>query len=622
MVVRISEFTNFVMNDKYFYLYLPINLVALKKKLIPGESKLYQYSSLIVIIIPFILYISAVRLGFVYFDDDILVLDNYEKLSHIANIGLAFHSDAFFANISPYYRPLMNVSFMLDAAIGGKLPFMYHFGNLVYHLLACLSLLWLLPLTGFSKAKALAGTLIFAVHPMMGNAVLWIPARGDLLVTLFSLLSFSLLIRFTEEKKYKFLVLHLLCFAGAVFSKESGVLLPILFILWLLIKKSKIFDRNGLLMVGSWVIILALWYYLRSITIDQRSDGQQGLNALLHNLPFLPEAVARFFFPFMLPVTPVFSATYTIAGILTGIAMFIFIFRQDKRTTLPLVLFGAAWFIGFCMPNMFVRLVAANDSFEYLLHRTYLPYVGFLIMLLAATPENWYSLRNKPFNIGIISLLLILSLSSVFQQRKYKDAVGYWGSAIEYSPDKAWFHYYLGRYYFKQKEYALFEKYLLVADSIKSYPEFKYHLGMVALQDKRDLEKAYNYFTEAFKQGYGGVEAHSNFVALCIESSGEFFKQGSYAKAVSRCEEALKNDPMNGVAAFNLGIYYVNLGEKQRAASLWQLALRLKPDMTDAYKSLFYYYSYDVKKADSAAWYAREYTKHGGAGNLISPQQN
>ena len=608
------------MNDKYFYLYLPNNLIVLKKKQIPGKSKFYQYSPLIVILIPFIIYISVVRLGFVYFDDDILVLDNYEKLSHIANIGLAFRSDAFFANISPYYRPLMNVSFMLDAAIGGKLPFIYHFGNLFYHLLACLSLLWLLSLTGFSKAKALVGTLFFAVHPMMGNAVLWIPARGDLLVTLFSLLSFSLLIRFTEEKKIKFLIFHLLCFAGAVFSKESGVLLPILFILWLLIKKQKLFVRNGFVMAGSWLIILALWYYLRSITIDQRSDGQQGLNSLLHNLPFLPEAVARFFFPFMLPVTPVFSATYTIAGILAGIAILIYLFRQNRGAAFPLVFFGAAWFVGFCMPNMFVRLVAANDSFEYLLHRTYLPYVGLLILVLAATPESWFSLRTKHSKIGIIGLLITLIAFSAFQQRKYKDAISYWGSAIEYAPDKAWFHYYLGRYYFKQKDYALFEKNLLIADSIKSYPEFKYHLGMVALQDKRDLEKAYSYFTMAFNQGYGGPEAHANFVALCIESSGEFFKQGSYAKAITRCEEALKNDPLNGIAAFNLGIYYVNIGEKQRAASLWKLALRLKPDMTDACKSLFYYYSYDVKKADSAAWYAREFAKHGGTGNLVSPQ--
>jgi tetratricopeptide (TPR) repeat protein len=179
----------------------------------------------------------------------------------------------------------------------------------------------------------------------------------------------------------------------------------------------------------------------------------------------------------------------------------------------------------------------------------------------------------------------------------------------------------MGRYYFKQKDYSRFEHYLLTADSIKSYPEFKYQLGMVALLDKKDYEKAHRYIVEALKSGYTTDEARSNFIKLCIESSNDLFQKGLYAKAINRCEEAVVNDPANGVAAYNLGIYLVNNGEKQRAASMWQRAIRLKPDLTEAYRSLCLYYQFDVKRADSAAWYAREFNKHGGTGNLISPQQ-
>jgi protein O-mannosyl-transferase len=620
MVIRISEFTNFVLNGKNFYLYLPFNLNALKKKQITGEPKIYQYSALLVILIPFILYISAIRLGFVYLDDDILILDNYEKISHLTNIGQAFRSDAFFANLSPYYRPLMTVSFMIDAALGGKSPGIYHFGNLVYYILSCISLMWMLSLMNFSKPKVLIGTLFFAVHPMIGHAVLWIPARGDLLVTLFGLLSFSLFIRYLRENKFRYLFLHVLCLAGAIFSKESAVFLPILFVLLLLIRKEPLFRWKNLILFGSWILVIAVWYYLRLISIDPRSDDQQGLLPFLQNLAFLPEAVSRFFFPFMLPVTPVFSILYTVAGILSAIILVIFIFRQKNRNSLVFTLFGAAWFIGFCLPNMIVRLVSANDSYDYLLHRTYLPYVGLLIMILAAAPEKWFEIRTMPYNIIIVSLLLLFSIASLYQQRKYQSAVAYWGSAIQYAPEKAWFHYYMGRYYFKQKDYARFEKYLLTADSLKSYPEFKYHLGMVALLDKKDYEQAYLYIVDALKNGYTTDEAKSNFIKLCIESSGDFFRRGSYAKAISRCEEAVVNDPSNGVAAFNLGIYLVNNGEKQRAAAMWKRALQLNPDMTEAYRSLCLYYQYDVKRADSANWYAREYGKHGGTENLISSQ--
>jgi len=414
-------------------------------------------------------------------------------------------------------------------------------------------------------------------------------------------------------------MLHVLCLAGAIFSKESAVFLPLLFVLWLLVSNERLFRVRNYLVAGSWLLVLAIWYYMRLISIDQRSDAQQGLNPLLQNLPFLPEAVSRFFFPFMLPVTPVFSTGYTLAGILGIILMALFIFRKGNGKNLPMVIFGAAWFIGFCLPNMFVRLVSAGDNFEYLLHRTYLPYVGLIIFLLPAAPEKWFELRTRPFNMVILAILVLLSAFSVSQEKKYTDAVSYWQSAIRYAPGRAWFHYYLGRYYFKQKDYKTFEKYLLISDSLRSYPEFKYNLGMVALLERKDYEKAYSCFTEAFKKGYGGTEAKTNFIALCIESSGDLFRKGSYMQAISRCEEALINDPSNGVAAYNIGIYLVNIGEKQRAASMWKKAIHLQPDLKEAYRSLCYYYQYDVKKADSAAWYAAEFTQHGGTGDLISP---
>ena len=105
---------------------------------------------------------------------------------------------------------------MIDAAIGGKSPVIYHVANVIYHILTCVSLLSLLSLMGFSKPKALIGALFFAVHPMMGHAVLWIPARGDLLVTLFTLLSFSMLILYLRDKRVHHLLLQMLFLAGAI----------------------------------------------------------------------------------------------------------------------------------------------------------------------------------------------------------------------------------------------------------------------------------------------------------------------------------------------------------------------------------------------------------------------
>jgi tetratricopeptide (TPR) repeat protein len=296
----------------------------------------------------------------------------------------------------------------------------------------------------------------------------------------------------------------------------------------------------------------------------------------------------------------------------------VFVFTGKGEKNVPLILFGAIWFIGFCFPNMFVRLNTADDNFEYLLHRIYLPSVGFLILALATCPENWFSLNRRPSNIIIGGILLLLAAFSFHQQQKYLDANSYWGSAIRYQPEKSWFHYYMGRYYFKQKDNVRFEQYLNEAERIKSYAEFKYQLGMIYFADRKSYDTAYHYFSLAFKQGYGEPEGRANFIALCLESSADYFKKGNYDMAIKRCEEAVVNDPGNADAAYNLGIYLVNNGDKQRAASMWLRAVRLNANLTSAYRSLSLYYRYDAKKADSADWYAREYNRHGGKENLIS----
>ncbi len=590
------------------------------KKVPAVEPVWLRFSPLVVILVVLALHLPTVRLGYVYLDDDILILSNHEKLSNLSNLGNAFRSDAFFASLSPYYRPLMNVSFMADTLIGGESPAVFHFSNVLFHGIACLSLLWLLGLMGFSRVKSLAGSLLFAVHPMMGHAVNWIPARGDLLVALFGIVSFGMLILYMRDRKPVHLIFHFVTLAGAVFSKESAVLFPFLFAGWFLLRREPFVNRRMLPVSVAWVAVYSAWYYLRFISIDHRDDGQLGLNSLVRNLPFLPEAAARFFIPFAIPVTPVFSTGYTIAGLTVLAAFLVWILWKADRKTRPTILFGAGWFLAFCFPNMYVRLDSANDSFEYLNHRTYLPYAGFLVMMLTLMPEVWFDLRKRARMWIFGGVLVVLALTAVAQQANYRDAFSYWGSAIRYRPEKAWFHYFMGRYHFKQKEYSRFGEYLRVADSLRSYPEFRYQLGMVAMMDKKEYELAYRYFSDALKDGYGGKEARDNFVGLCIESSSDLFRKGFYGKAISRCREALANDPGNAVAAYNLGIYLVTVGEKQQAASMWRLALKNKPDMAEACRSLCLYYQYDVKKADSADWFNREYRKHGGTGDLISPQ--
>ncbi len=574
-------------------------------------DRFFNYSRIIVFLVPFTLYLSVLNLGYVYFDDDVLVLENQAKISNPANLGSLFATDVFLGKTVPYYRPLLNVALMIGAQFGGTDPKAYHLVSVLIHCLSCLSLLWLLSLLGFSKAKSLIGALLFSLHPLIANAVFWIPALNDLLITLFGILSFAYFIKFTREKSGISFFLHLLFFTAAFFSKESAIALPFLFLIYLFLKKQQVINPQKILLYVSWLIIIIGWFFLRKSATGVLHDDEQGLGAILKNLPFLPEIVARFFLPFDLAVMPVFSAFYTLAGLIIMLLFTTAIFLSKQKNT-PVILLGLAWFMAFAIPNMFIRQFNTSDSFDYIEHRACLPSIGLLFMLLAIVPEAWVDLKKRQIQIIFAILMVTFCFFTLLQERKYKDAEAFWGSVLKVSPDRAWFHHFYGRYYFKQQDFVKFEEQLHEAVRLKEYGIFYYNLGMIELMRKKNFEGAFSYFTKAIEMGETKPDVMRNFVNLCIESSNALAKKGEYAKAAERVETALKYDPANIEVIMNIALFSINQGKNQKAVALWRQVTQIDPTIIGAYKNLSLYYSNNTNLKDSASYFAALYVKGGG----------
>jgi hypothetical protein len=85
------------------------------------------------------------------------------------------------------YRPVVAFSFALSNALWGTDPQGFHMDSLILHALNVVLLFsWLLLLTK-STTISLAAALLFAVHPIHHERVVWIAARDSLLSTLFVL---------------------------------------------------------------------------------------------------------------------------------------------------------------------------------------------------------------------------------------------------------------------------------------------------------------------------------------------------------------------------------------------------------------------------------------------------
>lgn len=127
-------------------------------------------------------YATALGNGFVW--DDRLIL---EKQLHVFSGPLA----PFFPPDVPqasdfYYRPLVTVTYLVDQALGGRRPFPFHLTPVLLHAVASglVCLLFVHVLGPRAWLPALAGALVFAVHPVHAEVVAWMAGRAESLATI------------------------------------------------------------------------------------------------------------------------------------------------------------------------------------------------------------------------------------------------------------------------------------------------------------------------------------------------------------------------------------------------------------------------------------------------------
>jgi len=109
-------------------------------------------------------------------------------------------------------RPVVNLSFAFNYAVGGLVPWGYHALNLAIHILAGLALFGVVRRTllqpslrerlGPSAARwALAAAVLWTVHPLQTEAVTYISQRCESLMGLFYLLTLYCFIRGADSQR-------------------------------------------------------------------------------------------------------------------------------------------------------------------------------------------------------------------------------------------------------------------------------------------------------------------------------------------------------------------------------------------------------------------------------------
>lgn len=527
--------------------------------------------------IGFLLYFPTLFFNFTYLDDNSLIIDNEIFLKNPASILLAFKQSTFriISGTDLFYRPILTISFILDAQLGGIKPFIYHFTNLAFHLVASSLVYLFLCRFGYERILSFIFTVIFTVHPVLTQAVAWIPGRNDSLLAIFTLVSFIYLIGFLKEGRLYQMLLHFLFFTLALFTKESAAILILIWFIYLgLFKPNRVTTKNLIVFMISWLFIFSVWFLLRSTAYLSSNIHLTPalMKSIIVHFPAVIIYIGKLLFPFNLSVLPIIRDSTKLYGIVAIILLFISLsFSKEKRYNF--IIFGLSWFLLFLLPTFILlpTFMQLNRRIyvPFFEHRIYLSMVGFIILLLEIDFIKKLNIKKKFNFLVFILIVLILSVATLSYSENFRNSLNFWQSAVRTSPHSPWAHESLGTAY------------------------YSYNL----------LDKAEAEYKEALSLNPKDMFSHNNL--------GLFYMQkGMLKEAEEEYKKALATNPFYDKVNFNLGALYFQQGNYKAGEELWKKTLQINPDFFGAYYHLIMYY-HKNNNHSQVEYYIKELNKRG-----------
>ena len=153
-------------------------------------------------------------------------VDDVNLVNDLLNRGSFSWQDCIFPSSISYYRPLINTSFILDHFLWNlETPFL-HLENLLLHWLNTVMLFFLVRQVALKLDQnyiyaPFVAALLFGVHPINAEAVIWVAGRADLLATFFILLTLICAFMFLKKQSLLFVACTALVFFVGCLAKET-----------------------------------------------------------------------------------------------------------------------------------------------------------------------------------------------------------------------------------------------------------------------------------------------------------------------------------------------------------------------------------------------------------------
>lgn len=540
------------------------------KKQLPQGNKALPW---ILLTIPFLLYIRTTGFGFSYHDDDVIILEGAKVLQQF-NLKDIFFTDAWLLpGTIELYRPFQSLSFAVDYMMAEQNAGFYHFHNVVLFVSCVLLLFYFLKEIKVTEQHAFAIAGLYSVHYLFSQAVSWLPARGDLYLTVFSLGALWSTARFINTGKPVYALAILPLYFLAMLSKESGIVLPALLVLLYLLyvpdayKKPQTYLYPAALIP---VMLLYLWMQRQSVFPGTKFLS---VGAMVYNLPVIPEEVFKFFVPLYYSVMPAFNPIATGAGMVLIVAILVGGYYFRNRLNKPLFIAGWVFFLLPLAPSLFYKPVFTGFAYDYLDHRMLFPYVGLFMVCYSLSNVYLPYFKHKYWLPGVMVFSAVLAL---YYSGNYQNRLAYYENATRTTPRSGLAILNYARVLVMEKKYD--ESLVQFNKLVEMFPDsMNFRLRRAAL------------FIET-KQYSRMLNECQSIIAKDPKYADAYFYMGGYYNDIGKRDSsyqiilrAIQADSTNAMYYFNLGTLYRQDNNRGNALRNFSKALTLNPKLTNAY---------------------------------------
>jgi hypothetical protein len=291
---------------------------------------------------------------------------------------------------------------------------------------------------------------LFAVHPMLSQAVGYISARSDLMCTTFLLTAFLCARRFMRGEGRGWLVAAVSAWILSLASKEVGAMLPLLLVLYdcfVLRPDAAQRKRNWLLLHGPLIAFTAVAGVIRLLVLVRVEYTASGFDFSL--VPVAVDAVRRYALLLLYPseqtvfhVLPSIDSVFTLrAAVAAGAVALIAAWGLLVRRVEPVMTFGIGWFLLMLVPSSVLFVLGRGEPLAE--HRVYFAAIGLFLVFAAAVDRILHRpgrSRTARIAIRVVMTLMVavLALKTVARNSVWADPRSLWSEAVTREP-RHWF---------------------------------------------------------------------------------------------------------------------------------------------------------------------------------------